>query len=871
MGGKAGGIGAIVLGALLIVMGAVTGGSTALLGVMLIASGAMSLAFAPKTPDQKAAVAQELTIAPASVGNPVPVIFGQVRVTPNFMNWSLDHFQAVELFEKPQGGKGGSAPKQSVGFEYYLKWEYGICMGPVDAIGQVIAMPGEVQMNADTWTVFSSDSMDVTLDADNQGGTVRIYRGASDQTRSSSGDVYQQETGMNYRNVCFALMGVGNVGTNGFKMGTMAQPNTYQFMVRRLPKCLRDNGSTVAIAARGSLDSGFYSYHEANPAAVIYELLTNKVWGRGLSSDIIDEDSFILAGEYFATQAIGMSFELDAQESIGDVIEGIRRHLKTILTWDGEKYKLKCLMDPAQTHSIIQTLKSDEIEALEISRPTWDSVTNEVRAEYISHDRSHRTEMVHAQNIAAKDIMGGWITTERLQLSGFSDPTVIGRQLNRILSELSYPYATASWEMNRYKSQIEVGDCVRIVWDEFNASEVTTYWIILRIEDGSSDSENIRVSAIEDQLLAPVAGEELSVTVPTNYAWEYVEPPTGDDTSLHEAPSGITEAVDPIVAFEMPPIVTGGLSAQTLIVGEKTNAQMVAVQGMWSTDGTGFTIFGNSTTFGVTGTLDDAIESASYFDRGAGFLVTMTDVDKKATLLAVNSVATNEDDLETLAQVGGHYVLIGSEIMQVGVFEDAGGDQVRMRHLMRGMFGSKVEAHSASSVLVYISAAVSGFASDDLPQDEDLYFRGYPIGLWNTTYALGSNIQVDGTTWRGLGRRPMRPEAYDLVDGGSDLTIRVRPRWATKGAGVQSTSDATAVPVSTLDGIGFAVEQLDNTGAVIGEREFVGDATWTPATLTGIETGLAELEVAKRLGVVRVKVYQTLNGRLSVECCQFTV
>ena len=871
MGGKAGGIIGIVLGAVLIVAGIVTGGSTIMMGVMLIAAGAASLAFAPKTPDQEAAVSQELNVAPASVGHPCPVVFGIVRVTPNFINYDLDHFEAVEVFAEPQGGKGGAdQPKQSMGFDYFLKWEYGLCMGEVDAIGQIYSMPGEVKMlETDDWNIFSGDYIDLTLDAEAHGGSIRIYKGSDDQTRVSSSDVYYSQS-MNYRNVAWVLMGLGDATTQGFKMGQVPQPNTYQFMVRRLPKCIRDDDTTVAIPTRGSLNVSDYQYYEANPAAIIYEILTNKVWGRGLSSDIIDEASFIATGEYFATHKLGMSFKIDAQEGIGDVLEGIRKHLKTILTWDGETYKIKTLLDADVTHEFIQTLKSDEISDLQINRPLWDNTINELRAEFVSKDRSHRTDMVHVQNLATKEIMGGWITTERMNLSGFSDPTVIGTQLLRLLTEMSYPYMSATWEMNRYKSQIEVGDCVRIVWSEFNDGPVTAYFLVLTIEDGASDDENIKVTAVEDTLLAPVTGEELTVTLPSNYAWEYLDPPTGSDIGLHVPPSGITEKIDPIVAFEFPPLATGGDQAVTIITGEKTNTQMVGIQGMWSTDGTGFTIFGVSTTFGVTGTLDEDITTLSYWDRSAGYSITMTDSAKLAKLLAVTACVEPTDDLEAIPATFLHYVLIGEEIMQVGTFEDLGGGQVRMKNLVRGMFGSPIQYHATDDVVVYLEQKSAGFPSNDLPEDAALYFKGYPVGLWNTTFALGDNITTDDGTYYGKGRRPMAPEFIKVEDlGGDQWKIWVRPRWSTRGTGVNPFYDVMKNPVGANDeGIGLAILEIDATNTATTSWVRPVTVEYHPDALNDddvdkTESGALSFTYGEGATTKLIRIYQTRNGRTS--------
>lgn len=869
MGGKAGGIIGIVLGAILVVTGIGT-----FAGIMLIAGGIMSLAFQPKTPDQEAARSQELSISTASIGNPVPVVFGTVRITPNFLHYTTDSFRTVEVKGEVQGGKGGeSPPPATVGYDYFLQWEYALCMGPIDAVGQVMAMPGEVAMNAETMNLFSGDYVELTLSAENQGGVARVYKGSYTQTRIASGDQYQADTGMNYRGVCWALMGVG---TDGFYMGTMPQPNTYQFHVRRLPKPIRDDLSSVNMTTRGSYVVAHPCYWAANPAAIIYEILTNKDWGRGLSSDIIHEQSFIDCSDFFARHNLGMNFKIEGQENVGDLLEGIRRHVKTVLTWDGEYYKLRCLMDPDQTHEFIQTLRSDEIGDFKVTRPSWDGVTNELRAEFQSEERAYRTDMGHVQNIAARDIMGGWTTSDRYQLSAFATPEVVQQQLGRILGEVSYPYMTAQWEMNRYKSMIEVGDVVRVIWAEFDESQVvTSYWMVLQIEDGASDDENIKITAVEDFILGPVAGEETDVTLPDYQAWEWIVPPDATETNLHVPPAAPAEAILPITVFELPPQATGGNDARTLVIGEKVHGLWTGTQGMWSKDGTGFTIWGVASEFAVTGELVDAMPGDVYFDRTPGYEMTMTDPAKMAALLGVTLVDTPEDDLEVLVQARQHFLLIDDEVMQVGYIEQVDSTTVRLRNIVRGVYGSKVASHTATTKVFYTATKAFGFGSNDLPQDSALYFRGYPVGLWGAVYAYGANVQTPSGTWRGRGRRPMAPQPILIEDdqpSAGNMRITVRPVWAQKGAGVQPFYEAAGAPINNLDGLGFAVHQFDNTTTQLSSfPDNVHVVTYTPDALDDTSAGVAVLVVGKRDGVAVVRVHQTFNGRVSPDYAHFLI
>jgi hypothetical protein len=745
-------------------------------------------------------------------------------------------------------------------------------MGPIDSVGQVYQVPGEVEMHAGAWSGSTLDYVELCLDSAASGGIVRVYQGKSDQTRIATGDNYQADTEMNYRNVAWALVGTGD---DGYFMGRQPTPPTLQFLVRRLPKCVRDDDTTTPIRTRGSFDTGHSAYNAANPAAVIYELLTNKVWGRGLSSDLIDETSFIVAADYFAGQNLGMSFKIDAEESITDLLEGIRNHLRTILTWDGETYKIKCLMDIDTTHEFIQTIKSDEVLNLTINRPLWDNVINEVRAEFLSEDRLYRSDMVHAQNLAAKEIMNGWITPSRQMLSGFTIPSVVGQQAQRLLSEVSYPFLTASWEMNRFKSQIEVGDVVRVVWSEFNQTAVTAYFMVAEIEDGASDDENIKITAVEDHLLAPVTGEELTVTLPDAYAWEFIVAPDDDDMSKHIPPVAPDDPIVPITAFEMPPHATGGDAAFVALLGEKVNNILTGSQGAWSNDDVGYNIWGTSSEFALTGTLDDAITSTSDFDRTDGYEITVTDSLKMNDFLAINLVQNPSDDLEALVESRQYFMVIDDEIMQVGYFEAVDSTTVKARNLVRGIFGSKIASHAATSKVFFSVSKKTGYNGGDIPEDSQPYFRAYPVGLWNTVYAAGSSFRTPTTNYYGRGRRPLPPEFVSITDNGSDnYDVVVRPRWSEKGSGVFPFYEAIRNPISANDeGIGLSVYEVDATNATLTAWQVPETFSYTPDGVGGDPdaSGVMQFNITLDSSTKLLRVYQTRSGRTSPDYLEIAI
>ncbi len=417
--------------------------------------------------------------------------------------------------------------------------------------------------------------MDLTLDAEFEGGTVRVYRGSSTQSRSATGDPYQT-LGMNYRNVCWALYGAGAA----YKMGRNASPKSHSWIIYRLPSQLRTDATTFsALVQRGSASSSHVNYTAANPVAIIWEALVNDTWGAGIDSAFLDETTFQAESEFFRDENIGANFIAGEQESIEDFIGAVMQQFKLIMVWDNLSYKIKCLMNPATTHGTINTLRKSEIDGLSFNRPDWNTVINEVRAEFIDAERGWRGNVVDVKDMGSIAQQGGVVTTNRVSLTAkVTDFNTARRLATRILNDSAYPLGSITFKVNRFKSQIEVGDVFRLVWDEFNSGTVTGYWMVVsrKGDDGADDA--IEIQAVEDIFIPAVGSEELSVTTPVVQGWNEITDTTltqvglATDVPLDEA------ELTPIKAFEFPPMATQGQRAQVVLLAQRTSSSVLSIQ-----------------------------------------------------------------------------------------------------------------------------------------------------------------------------------------------------------------------------------------------------------------------------------------------------
>lgn len=884
MSGKAGSIGSIVVGAIVIIAGFFTYGATwaalptVLGGAMAIAGGAIGLAFQPKSLSQESAKAQDLQFANSSEGYPVPVIFGEQKVVPNFMNYRADQLRSVEGVVAV-GGKGGGGTTQPNGIiDYYLSFELGLCMGPIDEVGQVISVPGDTLCRGSQYSIgngvtasqsgltvtassifagftssmvggtlvwadgstdivtsvlsayvlrvsssrtvtsqrlkifsridyvdfeeLAEDYADLTLSGVNEGGLIRIYKGAHDQNRIEALDPYYS-SGMNYRNLAYAVF------LDFWIARGSPTPKTYQFIVRRLPKCIRDNGTIVTdIQTRGSIDPTHPAYYQANPAAIIYELFTNKLWALGKSSDEFDEDSFAECSRYFAAKNIGISMTLDSPEKIGTLLDGIRLQLKTIVTWSGGKYKMRCLMDVNQTSAAMLTFTAADVEEFTVMRPMWTAAVNDVRAEFNSREKLYKPDIIQLQNQANID-MTGRINSRALTLRSVTDWNIAMRQLARMLAEYSYPAASASFLVNRFNSRIEIGDVCRIIWKEFDTT-VTAYFMVTKIQPMGKNDERLRISAVEDVFLCPVSGEETSVTLPQEQGWEKLVELTPSDLSKFEPPTAKEGAIDPITAVEMPPFFEIG-KCWLSVFGVRPAPAVTSAQVYYAPElSNNFLPLTGNLDFAIACYLTTTIAHDRPTDRSASFVEFTADVAELATLTAVNLIQSENDDLEAVDNATTNFLIIGEEIIKVGRIVNVSGNVFRATHVVRGVFGSPVYPHASGEIGFFRQTISQGFdiVTNNIAEGV-AKLKAYPVSpagpneIGEQFYPVKNNSDTQTITRQAL--RPLGVEMNDVqgyTSGGTSYAVfRFRFKYSDAGAGSRPFLGQYNAATNTVNGV----------------------------------------------------------------------
>jgi hypothetical protein len=841
----------------------------------------------------KNAASAELDIASASEAVTVPVIFGSVKLPGNYLRYAKSTFKTVPIIQtiitetpvivqqqaqQQSGGKGGASSvannissnlkpssgatkktvnKQVVGYNYYLSWDYGLCMGPLHSLRRIYDGSTQKKMSEPETAFGSSNSIVRNISGGGTGGRIRVYKGSDDQPRVS-GEPYFNEFSR-YRHVAY-------VSFQNFHLGQQAAPKTYLFEVLRFPICLDANGDVITeLANRGSANTSHPCYRDANPAAILYEVLTNGVWGRGLSPDLLDIQSFVDASIYFRDRNLGLSLSIEAQDVLSTVMEQIRQHCNTAVVWTGNTLRCVVLSNTTATDAVpVATIRRDQVHKVGFTRPAWPDITNELRVEFVNRANNYKPEIAHIQDDAAI-AAAGLINSQKIMLPGFSNRETAEREAQRILGELSTPRASIRFSMNRWDSHLTPGDLFRFVWNEWSGQPTTTFWRVAEIRETEDIEEGIEVSAQEDLYNAAYFGEPEPFTAPTP-PWLNDTSPTDEDLYLDDDKNEPLDAGDlePVRLFEPPIFISSG-EGMLALTAEQPEGYVIGLQLSWSLAAADNYTFHAAFTnpWAVNGELTtDIPEHRRSICRVTGdeFSFSLENPDNEDVILAsANKVELSSDDLQTLTNGGTDLLLVGREIILLGNVTETSPGVYTATNYLRGAFGSYREEHLTGHPVAFLEAWEPVFYTTPLgtiPLGEALDLAAYAA----TTSGLSDTPALGSATLEGLSRMPYAAEIIESVKISDDWTITLRPRWHDRGFQVEADlfTDLNSLTTAIPEGYAWRITPY-NGASPSGPAEVVA-GLFHPDDGQSPNTGLLELEYSAPAGTDSLRIHTTLNG-----------
>ncbi|WP_302121827.1 phage tail protein [Acidaminococcus fermentans] len=307
--------------------------------------------FRGRTVTTRANKISDFTVATASYGGAVPVVYGTSRLAGNVIYY--DDFTAHEHRETQRTGKGGKSKSVSITYTYTVAVILGLCEGPIHSVGKV-------WLGKDVYQ-YPSDQIGMTLYDGSQKAPWPYVKGK------------HPDKALTYENLAY-MAGVIDLGDSG------SMPD-YNFEVRGM---LTDTGDGT----------------DANPADVIRDIL-DKV---GLSSvEIIGLDNY---RKYCREADLLISSPTDTTEAKAahDIINELMTLTNAYMFWSNNKFKIVCKADRPVGSWIPDTTIQYDLTAddflesngalVTCQRKDSSEIYNRFPVEFISRKNSYETETV---------------------------------------------------------------------------------------------------------------------------------------------------------------------------------------------------------------------------------------------------------------------------------------------------------------------------------------------------------------------------------------------------------------------------------------------------------------------------------------------
>lgn len=471
------------------------------MAAMFIISLVVAIKMAPKIEGQKPAGLEDFQF-PTAAERPIQAIFGTCEIKGPNVLWYGD------LKAKPITQKVKSlfkTTKTVIGHRYYMGVQMGLCHGP-DVIlrrikfGDEVAWEGTSKGEEDYTYTGKSDSGIIDIDKGDLFGGDEKGGGVSGRVRFYNGSINQRVNAylvsLLGANRVSALRSVAYVVLEKFYIGTSSSPSAVSFVASRYSKMpARELWSQ-------DTDPGLYERVgpgglDANPAYVIYEILTSKRFGAAMPAHMLDESSFRSAAIKLYDEGLGISLVVDSSTTAGDVIANIQQIIQSALVKDRKtgKAKLKLIRNDYSLESLFSINDSIILRVSDYTKGSLDTAANEVKVKYTSRDYDYQERTAVAQNNGVR-IHKGDVDTRTFSMPSVSRADVAAKIAQRELVSLSGQLATCSVECNRSAANVEVGDVVLMSWKPQKIEQIAMR--VMEVGLGEAGSKVVTLRLVQD-------------------------------------------------------------------------------------------------------------------------------------------------------------------------------------------------------------------------------------------------------------------------------------------------------------------------------------------------------------------------------------
>lgn len=659
----------------------------------------------PNIEDAKPAGLGDFNFPTATEGRAVPIVWGTIQITgPNVVWYGNLVTQAIE--EEVKTGLF-SSDDVTVGYRYYVGLQMALCRGPIDQLRKVwvgddilfdaSSAPlehGDVEVFSKPW-LFGGDDV-----GGNGGmwGALQLFGGTNTQTVSTYLSKYQKipvTTGDTpaYRGVCYVCPNTGP-----FYVGNSASIKPWKFELRRLPEGWSDY---VLGGVNYPYDWTAYkavNTHDANPALVLYEILTNADWGLGFTDADLDIPSFYYSTLQCHSEDNGFSMILDQAQEANDLLRLALEQIDAVLYQDQETGLWTLTMirpaadlsDPSPP-AVLPIDGSNMIKLENFTRGSWDNTPNQLLLEF--NDRSDHYKQTYAGaqdmgNIRIQDLN----VRSQIRMPGVKSASLAGKLVWRELMTMSYPLVKATVTVDRSFWNAKIGQ--RVSFSDTNLGVTNFGMRIGSLNLGRLTEGEVRLELVEDifrdvdAAFADVPGSGWVDPAETVEAFDY-------EISF-ESPRAFNSRISPSPEFNR--IWAGGRR----VASESAFDIMGKLSGE-----TSYAKVGDSNGFMLIGKLDRAIArdttAIPWYSGGTTLFEIDPDPDTVADMVDALPTSNPAYDVQGSQLLG--LIKIDDEFMLVNIYTSA--TSIAIQRIFRGVMDSVQAAHLIDAPVYFLIGNVA--------------------------------------------------------------------------------------------------------------------------------------------------------------------
>lgn len=378
-------------------------------------------------------------------------------------------------------------------YEYYISMHLGFCHGPLDAITRITFQDKEAwKGHANVNTLLDINKPKLFGGRKREGGIagkVSVMLGDRDQlapVELTSRLGRTPETCPAFRDIC-SLVFTGRSGEKGF-MVSANMPNVPPIAMtgRRAPRGAPFPHHTII---------GPDGHHDANPAHMIWECLTNDVWGMDGTEAMIDIESFAKAAKTLKDEGFGLSMLWAQQGTIEKFISEILDHINALFFFNprtglGEIRLLRNDYDRDKCRKVTP----HNCKLKKFRRKLWGETVNEIVVSWTAPETEEPVTVTFQDlaNIA----MQGQVVSEKRDYYGVRNGELAERVGARDIAAAASPLATASLELDRRFWDLLPGDVIEFSWPAHGVEKI--YMRVNAIDYGRPGDSVIKVDVVED-------------------------------------------------------------------------------------------------------------------------------------------------------------------------------------------------------------------------------------------------------------------------------------------------------------------------------------------------------------------------------------